>query len=83
MGLDANYPAVTMNDPNGHVTVYNQDHEPIGHLGRAGGSGENRFLGEPGGLRRAYPAGAQDAPRRDAFDLGRLNAQAEAEGGAE
>jgi hypothetical protein len=33
MGLDANYPAVTMNDPNGHVTVYNQDHEPIGHLG--------------------------------------------------
>jgi hypothetical protein len=33
MGLDANYPAVTMNDPNGHVTVYNQDHEPIGQLG--------------------------------------------------
>jgi hypothetical protein len=33
MGLDANYPAVTMNDPNGTVTVYNQDHVPIGHLG--------------------------------------------------
>ena len=33
MGLDANYPAVTMNDPNGHVTVYNQDHLPIGQLG--------------------------------------------------
>lgn len=33
MGLDANYPAVTMNDPNGFVTVYNQDHVPIGHLG--------------------------------------------------
>jgi hypothetical protein len=33
MGLDANYPAVTMNDPNGHVTVYNEDHLPIGQLG--------------------------------------------------
>ncbi|MGW5362547.1 hypothetical protein [Actinopolymorpha pittospori] len=33
MGLDANYPAVTMNDPNGTVTVYNQDHVPIGYLG--------------------------------------------------
>ena len=33
MGLDADYPAVTMNDPNGHVTVYNQDHLPIGQLG--------------------------------------------------
>lgn len=33
MGLDANYPAVTMNNPNGSVTVYNQDHVPIGHLG--------------------------------------------------
>ncbi|HSK27987.1 MAG TPA: hypothetical protein VK894_13835 [Jiangellales bacterium] len=33
MGLDANYPAVTMNNPNGTVTVYNQDHVPIGHLG--------------------------------------------------
>lgn len=33
MGLDANYPAVTMNDPNGHVIVYNQDHVPIGRLG--------------------------------------------------
>ncbi len=33
MGLDANYPAVTMNDPNGTVPVYNQDHVPIGHLG--------------------------------------------------
>ncbi|MGW1340431.1 hypothetical protein ACWCOV_05215 [Kribbella sp. NPDC002412] len=33
MGLDANYPAVTMNDPNGHVTVYDQDHFPIGRLG--------------------------------------------------
>lgn len=33
MGLDANYPAVTMNDPTGSVTVYNQDHVPIGHLG--------------------------------------------------
>ncbi|MFG1816040.1 hypothetical protein ACGFIF_19920 [Kribbella sp. NPDC049174] len=33
MGLDANFPAVTMNDPNGHVTVYNQDHLPIGQLG--------------------------------------------------
>jgi hypothetical protein len=33
MGLDANYPAVTMNNPNGTVTVYNQDHLPIGFLG--------------------------------------------------
>jgi hypothetical protein len=33
MGLDANYPAVTMNDPNGHVTVFNEDHLPIGQLG--------------------------------------------------
>jgi hypothetical protein len=33
MGLDANYPAVTMNNPQGTVTVYNQDHVPIGHLG--------------------------------------------------
>ena len=33
MGLDARYPAVTMNDPNGHVTVYNEDHLPIGQLG--------------------------------------------------
>ena len=33
MGLDANFPAVTMNDPQGHVTVYNQDHLPIGQLG--------------------------------------------------
>jgi hypothetical protein len=33
MGLDANYPAVTMNDPNATVTVYNQDHVSIGHLG--------------------------------------------------
>lgn|SRR5262245_3299198 len=33
MGLEANYPVVTMNDPNGHVIVYNQDHVPIGHLG--------------------------------------------------
>ncbi|MGW0230359.1 hypothetical protein ACWDWO_18755 [Actinopolymorpha singaporensis] len=33
MGLDANYPAVTMNDPNGHVAVYNQDHVVIGTLG--------------------------------------------------
>jgi hypothetical protein len=33
MGLDANYPAVTMNNPNGSVTVYNQDHVPIGQLG--------------------------------------------------
>jgi hypothetical protein len=33
MGLDANYPAVTMNNPQGTVTVYNEDHVPIGHLG--------------------------------------------------
>ncbi|GAA2760690.1 hypothetical protein [Actinopolymorpha rutila] len=33
MGLDADYPAVTMNDPNGHVAVYNQDHVVIGTLG--------------------------------------------------
>ncbi len=33
MGLDANYPAVTMNDPQATVTVYNEDHVPIGHLG--------------------------------------------------
>jgi hypothetical protein len=33
MGLEANYPAVTMNDPQGTVTVYNQDHVQIGHLG--------------------------------------------------
>lgn len=33
MGLDANYPAVTMTNPNGSVTVYDQDHVPIGHLG--------------------------------------------------
>ena len=33
MGLDANYPAVTMNNPDGTVTVHNQDHVPIGHLG--------------------------------------------------
>jgi hypothetical protein len=33
MGLDANYPAVTMNDPQGNVTVYNEDHLPIGQLG--------------------------------------------------
>lgn len=33
MGLDADYPAVTMNDPNGHVTVYNEQHLPIGLLG--------------------------------------------------
>jgi hypothetical protein len=25
-----------MNDPDGHVIVYNQDHVPIGHLGPAG-----------------------------------------------
>lgn len=35
MGLDANYPAVTMNDPEGTVTVYSQDHVPIGVLGPA------------------------------------------------
>jgi hypothetical protein len=33
MGLDANYPAVTMNNPQGTVTVYNEDHVPIGFLG--------------------------------------------------
>ena len=33
MGLDANYPAVTMNDPDGHVTVYDERHRPIGRLG--------------------------------------------------
>lgn len=33
MGLVGDYPAVTMNDPNGTVTVYNQDHVPIGFLG--------------------------------------------------
>ena len=33
MGLDANYPAVTMKDPKGHVTVSTQDHLPIGRLG--------------------------------------------------
>ena len=33
MGLDANYPAVTINNPDGFVTVYNQDHVPIGALG--------------------------------------------------
>ncbi|MEV8374139.1 hypothetical protein AB0P21_15460 [Kribbella sp. NPDC056861] len=33
MGLDASYPAVTMNNPDGTVTVYNQDHVPIGQLG--------------------------------------------------
>lgn len=33
MGLTADYPAVTMNDPNGHVTVYNEQHVPIGVLG--------------------------------------------------
>ena len=33
MGLDANYPAVTMNDPAGHVTIVDQDRVPIGRLG--------------------------------------------------
>ncbi len=33
MGLSADYPAVTMNDPHDHVTVYNERHLPIGTLG--------------------------------------------------
>ena len=33
MGLEAGYPVVTMNDPQGHVTVYDQDFVPIGRLG--------------------------------------------------
>jgi hypothetical protein len=33
MGLEANYPAVTMNDPQGHVTVVDQDFNPVGTLG--------------------------------------------------
>lgn len=33
MGLEPGYPAVTMNDPNGHVTVFDERHRPIGRLG--------------------------------------------------
>lgn len=35
MGLDPNFAAVTMNDPHGHVPIYNQIHHIIGHLGPA------------------------------------------------
>lgn len=33
MGLEAGYPYVTMNDPEGHVPVYDQDWTPIGEMG--------------------------------------------------
>lgn len=33
MGLEPGYPAVTMNDPDGHVTVFDERHRAIGRLG--------------------------------------------------
>ncbi len=33
MGLDANYPAVEINDLSGLVPIYDGDHNPVDHLG--------------------------------------------------